>query len=55
MPEIDLVYLARQNAEILSELKALRQEVEELRAVASQTSEYNRRNDPRRPSGLTRR
>jgi hypothetical protein len=55
MTDIDLAYLAKQNAEILEEVKALRKEVEELRATASQTADFNRRNDPRRPNGLTRR
>ena len=55
MADVDLDYLARQNAEILEELRALRREVDELRAAASQTVEFNRRNDPRRPNSLTRR
>jgi hypothetical protein len=54
MPDIDLDYLARQNAEILDELRALRAEMAELRLAAGQTAEMTRRNDPRRPNGLTR-
>lgn len=54
MPDIDLDYLARQNAEILEELRALRQQVDALRSSADQTAEITRRNDPRRPNGLAR-
>jgi hypothetical protein len=54
MPDIDLDYLSRQNAEILEALRALRDEVAELRAAAGQTLDSTRRNDPRRPNGLTR-
>jgi len=54
MPDIDLDYLARQNAEILEELRALRGQVAQLQAAAGQTLDSTRRNDPRRPSGLTR-
>ena len=54
MPDIDLDYLARQNADILEELRALRQEVAELRAAAGQTRDATRRNDPRRPNGAIR-
>lgn len=54
MPTIDLDYLASQNAEILAELRALREEVSALRAAAGQTGDIVRRNDPRRPTGLTR-
>jgi hypothetical protein len=52
MPDIDLDYLASQNAEILNQLRALRDEVTALRAAAEQTADITRRNDPRRPSGL---
>jgi len=55
MTDVDLNYLARQNAEILEEVRALRREVDELRAAASKTVDYNRRNDPRRPNSLTQR
>lgn len=55
MTNIDLDYLARQNADILEELKALRKEIEDIKASTSQTAEFNRRNDPRRPNGLNRR
>ena len=54
MPDIDLDYLASQNAEILQQLRALRDEVSALRAAAGQTLEAARRSDPRRPNGLTR-
>lgn len=54
MSDIDLDYLARQNAEILGELRALRQEVADLRAAAGETLNATRRNDPRRPNGMTR-
>lgn len=52
MPDIDLDYLARQNAEILNQLRALRDEVATLRAATQQTADITRRNDPRRPNGL---
>jgi hypothetical protein len=54
LPDIDLDYLARQNAEILQELRSLREEVQALRASAGETADNTRRNDPRRPNGLTR-
>lgn len=54
MPDIDLAYLASQNTEILEALRALREEVAALRSAAGQTAEITRRNDPRRPNGLTR-
>ncbi|MBB2674916.1 hypothetical protein N2597_07285 [Rhizobium sophoriradicis] len=55
MAEVDLVLLAQQNAEILEELRALRREVAELRELSGRTLDFERRNDPRRPSSLTRR
>jgi hypothetical protein len=54
LPDIDLDYLARQNAEVLQELRSLREEVQALRAYAVETADITRRNDPRRPNGLTR-
>ncbi len=54
MPDIDLDYLARQNAEILEQIRALKAQMEELKASVGQTLDIDRRNDPRRPSGLRR-
>ncbi|ARQ57981.1 MULTISPECIES: hypothetical protein [Rhizobium] len=55
MAEVDLALLAQQSAEILEELRALRREVAELRELSGRTLDFERRNDPRRPSSLTRR
>ncbi|SCB56960.1 hypothetical protein GA0061105_101802 [Rhizobium aethiopicum] len=55
MTEIDLTLLAQQNAEILEELRALRREVAKLREQSARTLDFERRNDPRRPSSLTQR
>ncbi|WP_306372093.1 MULTISPECIES: hypothetical protein [Rhizobium] len=55
LTEIDLTLLAQQNAEILEELRALRREVAKLREQSARTLDFERRNDPRRPSSLTQR
>ncbi|WP_432431513.1 hypothetical protein [Rhizobium leguminosarum] len=55
LAEVDLALLAQQNAEILEELKALRREVAELKEQSGRTLDFERRNDPRRPSSLTQR
>ena len=54
MPDIDLDTIARQNADILEALRALRAEVTDLKADAGQTLDITRRNDPRRPTGMNR-
>ncbi|MBB4189980.1 hypothetical protein GGE45_002611 [Rhizobium aethiopicum] len=55
MAEINLALLAQQNAEILEELRALRREVAELKEQSDRTLDFERRNDPRRPTSLTQR
>lgn len=55
MADVDLALLAQQNAEILDELKALRRELAELKEQSGRTLDFERRNDPRRPSSLTQR
>lgn len=54
MPDIDLDYLAKQNAQILEEIRALKAQMEEMKASVGQTLDIERRTDPRRPSGLRR-
>ncbi|MGA1805205.1 hypothetical protein [Rhizobium sp. HT1-10] len=54
MPDIDLDTIARQNAEILEALCALRTEFADLNVDAGQTLDITRRNDPRRPTGMNR-
>ncbi|TCL67226.1 hypothetical protein [Rhizobium sp. BK251] len=55
MAGVDIEEIAKQNAEILEEVKALRREIEELRAAASHLLDFQRRNDPRRISNPLRR
>ncbi|WP_348647396.1 hypothetical protein [Rhizobium aethiopicum] len=55
LAEINLALLAQQNAEILEELRALRREVAELKEQSDRTLDFERRNDPRRPTSLTQR
>ncbi|WP_164736366.1 hypothetical protein [Rhizobium vallis] len=55
MTDVGLALLAQQNAEILEEIRALRREVAELKEQSGRTLDFERRNDPRRPNGLTRR
>ncbi|MBX4895548.1 hypothetical protein [Rhizobium bangladeshense] len=45
----------KQNAQILDELRALRRELAELKEQLDRTLDFERRNDPRRPSSLTQR
>ncbi|MBX4872552.1 hypothetical protein HJA87_13765 [Rhizobium bangladeshense] len=55
MAQVDLALLAQQNAQILDELRALRRELAELKEQLDRTLDFERRNDPRRPSSLTQR